>query len=787
MREHSSRIRQRARDLTIRHLNRVNPLGVEPHLVVVFELGAPLDADEFKRSGLRVVDSSNGRVIVAFADDPEMAKFHERLDQFQGGVPEGRKNEPYASFFDAINDMRSPGPADRVTADALKSVTAADPPDTKLRLDVECWHPGEPDRAVDWLEETKVAVEATGGTVVDRMVNDAVGLLLARAYVPANRMMELAELDVIARIDVLPRPALTVPQLFSTEIDHMPRVLPPSDSAPVVGLVDSGVASANYFLAGAVAASDALGTGIEEDQDEHGHGTMVASVLLHGDIAKALARELPLRPMCKVASARVLDANNQFSAEDLWERDLVEATTWCVAQGATIVNLSIGDDRSSFQPPRQMSAAAIVDDLVRRHGLVVVVATGNSRPADYLDIQDESAASEYPAVMLKATGVQLIDPATSMLGLTVGGITDAAAAGGLSGSETVRRIPMGQPNWPSPITRIGPGPGGAVKPEVVHRSGTLGLEGGQIVSNDAELGVIGARAAAGRLLSWDVGTSYSAPAVSRIAAAVLSRFPEFTSEMIRALVLISTVRLPFAEHLEGLPSARLEGERYLMGYGKPSIARAIESTSHRVILVATDTIPIDGVHIYEVPIPTSFLQPGGKRGIDVSLAYSPRTRLRRLDYMATRMEFHLVKGLPLEEVAEIFAKFEGEDLEDSAEQNDEASVDSDEVSSSEVVVPRTPTELGSRVVRLEPATQIRSRGANQLGRKVFSQRLTTERDLPAFLVVRNINRWDDATGFESYALTVALWRDEDGPDLHAELEAQLEAVVELPVEIEIEL
>jgi hypothetical protein len=34
---------------------------------------------------------------------------------------------------------------------------------------------------------------------------------------------------------------------------------------------------------------------------------------------------------------------------------------------------------------------------------------------------------------------------------------------------------------------------------------------------------------------------------------------------------------------------------------------------------------------------------------------------------------------------------------------------------------------------------------------------------------------------------VALWRDEDGPDLHAELEAQLEAVVELPVVIEIEL
>ena len=180
-----------------------------------------------------------------------------------------------------------------------------------------------------------------------------------------------------------------------------------------------------------------------------------------------------------------------------------------------------------------------------------------------------------------------------------------------------------------------------------------------------------------------------------------------------------------------------------------------------MILVAEERIPINGVHIFEIPIPTSFASSGGKRGLDVALAYSPRTRVRRLDYMSSRMEFHITKRVPLDEVAEIFA-------------------DSDEVPDTNL------TGLGSRHLKLEPSVTARSRGANQLGRKIFGQRLDPDTDSPMHLVVRNINRWDDDGAEQPYALTVALWRDENQPELHAELRDQLEAVVEVPVEIEIE-
>jgi hypothetical protein len=581
-----------------------------------------------------------------------------------------------------------------------------------------------------------------------------------------------------------------VPGLYDLSVDDIPPVQEPPSDAPVVGVVDSGVASAHELIAPAVLASDALGAGILDDQDEHGHGTMVASILLHGDIQRALTRGIPLRPMCRIVSARVLDAENRFPVDELWERDLADAIRWCADRGATIVNLSIADDRYPFDPPRQMSAAAVVDDLARRLELVVIVASGNTRPADYILTIDESSALAYPAALLASDRARLLDPATSLLSLTVGGLTDAHAAGGLSGSETVRRIPMGRAGWPSPVTRVGPGPGGATKPELVERSGTLGLEDGRLVSNDAELGVIGARAQAGRLLAWDVGTSYAAPLVTRVAAAVKARHPDFSAELVRALVLISSSRIPIGDNLVGTSGDRRDGELSLVGYGRPAIASAIESTSHRAVLVAEGRIPIDGVHVYEVPIPSSFLDSGGRRGIDIALAYSPRTRVRRLDYMATRMEFHLVKGLSLDEVSEVFARIEGEDLDDldnleemNPEETPAGAADEDSAAEG----PPTPSALGSRRIDLEPPTQTRSRGANQLGRKIFHHRLQQNRDCPVYLVVRNVNRWDDPDHAQPYGLALSLWRDEDRAEVHAELEAELEAIIELPVEIELEL
>jgi Subtilase family len=791
---HGKQLEERAREISMRHLERPAVLGVDPKLILVFDLAGPVEPDEFRRAGLRVLDGSDSRVVVAFADDPALAAFHERLDALQGEIPEGQVSEPYAGFFDAIESLRTLEPIDRLT-DALQQQIADASGDEVLRLDIECWHPDDADIASAWLGDLSKAIIGLGGRVADRYVHDGAGLLLVRAYVSVAAVAQLAELDVIARIDVLPRPALTLPQLFGSDLNDLLPASPPVEGAPIVGLIDSGVRSAHPLLAGAVIAADPIGAGITEGEDQHGHGTMVAALIAHGPIEGAVARGGELRPLCRIASARVLNAENEFPEDVLWEHDLADAIEWCVAQGASLINVSIGDDRSVLTAQRQTAGAAVIDELARRHGVTIVTCTGNVSPQDYLPDVVESAALTYPEDLLRAGHARLIDPAPAMLALTVGAITTAAAATGLSARETVVRVPMGNPGWPSPFTRIGPGVAGAVKPELVERGGTLGIESGRLVSNDAELAVVSASASADRVLAFDIGTSFAAPLVTRVAAAVKARFPEFSSNLVRALVLSSAAALHFGPELVAdRPGDQQDAVRRLSGYGRPTISRATESTSHRVVLVAEDAIPIDGVHVYELPIPGSFRSPGGQRGVDIALAYDPRTRARRLDYLANHMEFHLVRGLSVDEVVASFARLDpGEDV-DLEDAGGDGELEPDSVpgepanqAKDEPTVPPTLSQLGARVRKLIPSTPVRSRGANQVGRTTFSHRFKPDRHEPMHLVVRNINQWDDSTARQPYALAVAMWRTETQAELYAELEAQLEAVVELPIEIELEV
>ncbi len=763
---------------------------------MVIEVGTAVDEDEFRKSGLLVLDNSNRQLVVAFADDPQLAGFMDRLVACASGVPSDRKTEPYAAFVDAIDNVRPLEPADRISP-GLAVAMARSAPDDMLRLDANLWHPDNRDLARDWVAELREAVEQAGGRIADVHVNDVAGIILARIYAPASQINTLAELDTIAVLDVLPTPALTLPQFWTTDPGELPDMGSPRADAPVVGLIDSGVASAHPLVGPAVAAAEALSTAITDGEDRCGHGTMVAGLILHGPLDQGLANGIVARPLCRIVSVAVLDSDNRFPDADLWERDLVEAIGWCAGQGASIINLSLGDYGRPLRSPRQHPGAALVDELARRLDLVIVVAAGNSCPQDYLSVVGEESFTRYPVELLADARTGIIDPGTAALALTVGGITTSAAATGYSAKEIVLRRPLGEPGWPSPITRRGPGIGGAVKPEVVERSGTLGIESGRLVDNDPELGVISARLGPGRLLGHMTGTSLAAPLVTRIAAAVKARHPDFSANLIRALVLLSAQPSDFAAQLDGeTASARAEATRNLCGFGKPGIARAIESTTHRAVLVAESSISVNGVHIYELPIPNSFMTSGGVRGIDVALAYNPRTRQSRLDYLSNRIEFALIRGMSLDEVIEVVAKIEGDedaDLESGAEEEPgegAAAVPTDEAGAStdkkERARPPTLSQLGSKVVKLVPSSRVRSAGANQLGRVEFRTRLDADLHVPTFVVVRDVNRWEDDTASQPYALAVAIWRSVEHAEIYAELEAQLEVIVELPVEIELE-
>lgn len=762
-------------------------LGVDPRLIVVFELNTDVDTGKFSAAELAVLDSSVSGTVVAFSSDPEMEAFLERVRAYQEGVPdeEGRTGADYESLLDAIDQVRPYGPSDRVSGRLREKLD--DRPRDDILIDVECWYPGDITTGEEWLNEVAEAAVQAGGDVLDTYKNPAAALLLLRIRIPVEEVEVVAELDVIARLDVTPAAPRATATAIDVEIEDLPQILDAPPSAPVVGLIDSGVRSAHPLLAGAVVDAVALAAGIPDGEDRSGHGTAVASRLLHGDLAELL-RQSPatVTPQCRILSVRVLDDDGEFPESSLWAHELEQAIRYCAENGVKIINLSVGDELTPYRGPRSTPIAGLLDQLSRELGVVILVPTGNVLPVAYTALGDDMT-DRYVGDLLARDESTILDPAPAVTALTVGASVPPAA------SETLPHQPIGEPGWPAPFSRRGPGVERAIKPELVAPVGTLALDrrdGRPVRDQDLDC-IVADGTSSERLLATRLGTSFAVPLVGHVAAAIQAEYPEFGPELIRALLLQAATD-PGYQYVPEEPgrgdAQRRNLSRQLVGFGEPVIPLARFSTPHRAVLVSEQQIRPDEVHFFRIPVPSSFFESGGWRGVTVSLAFTPPTRARRLDYLGSRLRFELVRGLEAEEILELFAEMGEEEPEE--EEPDDGDVDEGPDDANEGPDDanegnrRTLSSLRSPQRPLKhPSLRSRSRGANQLGAAIFKQRLRETDGQEFILAVQNVNRWAPTDEPQPYAIAVTLWRDEDQPEIYAELEAELEARVEIELEV----
>jgi Subtilase family len=770
--------------LIVRHEQQPAVLGVDPRLVLVFETNALIDPQDFGPAGLRVLDAATDQAVVAFADDPQLAGFLDRLERYRQGLIDDRRSAAFEPFFDAIESVRRYGPQDRLTG-RLESALASRPIDELILIDVECWFPETRQEAQTWMDSVIRAVQTGNGQVLDRYLNPAAGLSLLRVKTDVSLVRQLGELDLISRLDLLPEPPFYVRDTYDLGLTALPTFPNPRSTAPLVGVIDSGVRSAHPLLAGAVVDATTVSAAFSDGEDRFGHGTAVAALLLYGSIEPVLQDNVAPAPLCRLLSVRVLDDDNCFPQGVLWAREVDEAIRYCADQGARIINLSIGDPGTPYRGPRSTPVAAIIDQLARELGLVIIVPTGNIFPIQYTSF-DASLPNTYPDRLLASPHAGLLDPGPAALALTVG------ATVGKEMTESVNRRAIGHIGWPSPISRPGPGIGDAIKPEVVAPGGTFAYDvgAGDVVKDDELASLTADGSGPGRLLTAQIGTSLAVPLVSRIAAAVQERYPAFGPNLIRALVLQAaddrTPSFLSEDEVNGRQS-RLFRVRRLIGYGQARLDQAVSSDDRRVVLFAEDAITVNDVHLYEIPIPTSFFVPGGVRGVTISLCFDPDTRAHRLDYLSSRMKFELIRGVPPEEIVTLFVQSpedeNGERDEVIGEQEDE---ESDETPDGGPRINLTDLRSWERP-KLEPSARRRSAGANQLGRIRFYRKLNELHGTSFLLVVQNTNRWAPEGSSQDYAVAVTLWRSDNEPELYAELAAELQARAEVELRAETEL
>jgi len=513
---HGHRLEQEADNIIQVFRQRPRQAQLEPALIFKIELHdkAYLDEDQLDRMGLQVLGRDPDKTIVVFASDDDLTAFKTRLASYAGDA-----DGPAYAEMGGIERLLSLTPADRVGK--RLEVDPLDAYDRAVPLDVELWHPGTragADRSVDQLRD---AVGAFGGRVTDQVIG--VDLLLTRVRLDANRLNDLLEIDRVREVDRPPRPGIAPDVVARVTTADLPLITEPPEGSPGVLVVDSGITANHPLLAPLVGDAAAFpGPSIippfgpaDDEIVMSGHGTAVAGIAGLGALRPVLAGQQ--NSGVRLFSARVLDSQCSYDPDELVEHQLEDALDYFLTEypECRVINLSLGDDRLILtDTSRQFRLAARIDELayeLQSRNILFVISSGNY---GYAPLTAGDEIRLYPQYLL-GQPARLIEPATSALALTVGGL-----ATGDEPTAMGRRAVARQSGYPSPFTRTGPGLGGMIKPDVVELAGDVVLDASDLVIDDDSVGVLTTNRdfapPTGALLRRVRGTSFAAPAVAHL-------------------------------------------------------------------------------------------------------------------------------------------------------------------------------------------------------------------------------------------------------------------------------
>ena len=346
------------------------------------------------------------------------------------------------------------------------------------------------------------------------------------SYSPELRLYEILEvsqeqLDVLATMDGvisvkrMPYVELSLsPEPYNTELGVKEPV--ENEEYPVVGLLDSGVADIPHLRPWLVGENRNVADLDDEDID-FSHGTAVAGIMTYGD--DLLRKKVTGCSPVKIVSNII---NTDRHKMCISEKESIMHIRTAIEQNPDIKvwNLSQGSDQMISDDCFSEYAMAL-DFLQKQYRILICKSAGN-------------ISVEFP-------GKRLTNGADSVRSLVVGSIADSTNAYYKDEAKIGQR---------SPFSRIGPGPEFLTKPDLVHY-------GGNAHTGVDSFSIYGYQGAA------YMGTSFSTPRVTSLAANLASRLNRpFDPILIKAL-LIHSADYP---NLEGMERNDLLKE---LGHGLP--------------------------------------------------------------------------------------------------------------------------------------------------------------------------------------------------------------------------
>ncbi|WIM70224.1 S8 family peptidase [Corynebacterium suedekumii] len=397
------------------------------------------------------------------------------------------------------------------------------------------------------------------------------------------------------------------------------RTVPASEDAPAVCILDRGVQRTHPLLSHSINPHDLFAPESIGHHDPviHDHGTEMAGLALYNDLESALLATHPIELLHRLESVKILP-DKGTNRPDLYGAITAQGVDLTEIQSAdkrrvfmlavTAQHPGLGSDDANLENSESgapTSWSASVDALAfgrsidtlsgeftyldreeRSRSRLFVISAGNIRdlrPKDnYLDRCDAESV-EDPSQAWNAITVGAYSAKDEMKEADpiFAGYVPVAERGELSPASRTS-VSFDRKRWP-------------FKPEVVADGGNYARDPGETtIDSPPNLAIVTTRLhrpGQGQFVETR-DTSAAAAQVAAIAASISAKYPDFSPETIRALV-VHSARWTDAMKAHFDPKKSKENLSNLLrryGMGVPSLERALYSAANSLTLVSESTI-----------------------------------------------------------------------------------------------------------------------------------------------------------------------------------------------------
>jgi len=420
--------------------------------------------------------------------------------------------------------------------------------------------------------------------------------------------------------------------------EALDRIHWPSDEAPAVCLIDSGVNRAHPLIEPLLTDRDSETVFSDGDRsDDLKHGTPMAGLAAFGDLRDLMLSTGIWEQLHRLESVKLVRGSTSHDPENYGAVTLqaialaeisapLRSRIYCMAITAPGPN-TMGNP-SAWSSAIDMAAAGCEsEDGIAR---VILLSAGN--------VRDHISDFDYPGALHESP---IEDPAQAWNAVTVGAVTSRTNIEE-DDDEARRSVAIAPRHGLSPFTRTAHGwrPDWPIGPDIVMEGGNLGKAQDQSCLHFDSLQPL-STAADFRLRPFGPfnATSAATAQAARVAARIAQRYPDYRPETIRGL-LVHSARWP-AELLgrEGLDphrsgnTDRVDALMRGYGYGIVDEHRALASLQNQTTVVAERSLqPYKGewndpklneCHLAPLPWPRAALEenPDHPAILRVTLSY----------------------------------------------------------------------------------------------------------------------------------------------------------------------